>query len=347
MLIENGSYTALITPFFDGIIDNNGFAELIKFQISNGIDGIVAAGTTSESSTLSWNEHNKVIETVAERTGNGCLCIAGTGSNSTEEAIKATHRAVEAGVNGILLVDPYYNAPSSLGIRKEYVAPIASTFPEIPIIPYTIPSRTGAQLLPEDLALLNEAHSNIHAVKEATNSVENMRKIRKFCKPNFAIFSGDDAMTYEMMSDSSINASGVISVVSNVAPKAVKQLVDFLNEENYSEASVLNKALKPLFDIVTVRTTEDTVYGKVNCKFRNPLPIKTLMNILGMPSGVCRRPIGKMSQNGFQAVLNAARAVYSKNSEIFQPIENFFNVNIENQLRLAERKKAGLHYRSY
>ena len=149
-----GCFTAIATPFTEGAVDYEGLKKLAEFQIQNGITGIVAVGTTGESPVLSWDEHNKVIEAIAKKTKNRCLCIAGTGSNNTAESLEATKHAAEVGADAVLLVDPYYNGPSSLEIRREYVAPIAAAFPNLKIIPYIIPGRTGAQMLPEDLAIL-------------------------------------------------------------------------------------------------------------------------------------------------------------------------------------------------
>ncbi|MBW2513832.1 MAG: dihydrodipicolinate synthase family protein, partial [Deltaproteobacteria bacterium] len=152
--MNSGCYTAIVTPFTQTgeAVDYPALDQLITFQIENGISGILAAGTTGESPTLTWEEHNKVTEIIARKTQGRCTCIAGTGSNNTKESIAATKHAVDAGADAVLLVDPYYNGPSSLEIRKEYIAPIAEKFPQVTIIPYVIPGRTGAQLFPEDLA---------------------------------------------------------------------------------------------------------------------------------------------------------------------------------------------------
>ena len=152
--MESGCYTAIATPYKDDAVDYDGLEKLVEFQIQNGITGILAVGTTGESPVLTWDEHNKVIETVANKAKDKCICIAGTGSNNTREALQASEHAARQGVDAVLLVDPYYNGPSSLEIRREYVAPIARQFPQLEVIPYVIPGRTGAQLLPEDLALL-------------------------------------------------------------------------------------------------------------------------------------------------------------------------------------------------
>lgn len=169
--MKTGCYTALITPFQGDTVDFDNLARLTEFQIQNGITGILAVGTTGESPSLDWKEHNRVIETIRQGTKNQCLCIAGTGSNNTKEALSATEHAFHMGVDAVLLVDPYYNGPSSLEIRKEYYEPIAKTFPTLDIIPYVIPGRTGTQLLPEDLAVLYDTHKNINTDFTASTTI--------------------------------------------------------------------------------------------------------------------------------------------------------------------------------
>ena len=327
-----GAFTAIVTPFKGEAVDQQGLDALIDFQIQNGITGILAVGTTGESPVLSWQEHEQVVDQVAARTKGKCTCIAGAGSNNTKEALAAAKHAVDAGVDALLLVDPYYNGPSSIEIRKEYVAPVAEAFPGVQIIPYVIPGRTGAQLLPEDLGLLFRDYPNVATVKEATGNLENMKRTRQCCGPDYAILSGDDPMTYDMMTDPAIQAGGVISVASNVAPAAVTRMVELLAGGNQSEAAQLLQALKPLFGLVTVKTTEQSPFGEVVCRARNPLALKSLMTILGMPSGGCRRPLGLMTRKGIETVLAAARSVQSNNPEILKPIGEFFGVNIAERL---------------
>jgi len=343
-----GCSTAIITPFtakYSGV-DFRGLEKLVEYQISNGISGILAVGTTGESPTLSWEEHNKVIEVVAQQTRNKCSCIAGTGSNNTEEAIEGSKHSADLGVDAVLLVDPYYNGPSSLEIRKEYVGPVARAVPDVQVIPYVIPGRTGAQLLPEDLALLYQDFKNVSIVKEATGDIENMKRTRKCCGPEYTILSGDDGMTYEMMVNPEIKAAGVISVISNIVPGAVSNLVRLLQQDNRDEAQRLLKSLEPLFNLVTVKTMEKTPYGEVLCRARNPLAIKTLMKLLGMPSGNCRPPIGKMTRAGFEKVLDAARKVQANSPEIFKPLEDFFRVDIDERLSTPSYQE-GLYYDGY
>ncbi len=342
----SGCFTALITPFKNDAVDEEGLSQLVTFQIENGIDGILAVGTTGESPVLHWEEHNLVTEKVAAATKDKCICIAGTGSNNTAEALEGSRHAVAAGAQALLLVDPYYNGPSSLEIRREYVAPIAAAFPDTQIIPYVIPGRTGAQLLPEDLALLNQKYANVGTVKEATADLANMRRTRECCGPDFTILSGDDGLTFEMMSDPDIGAAGVISVATNIAPKAVCKMVKHYTAGEKDAAMQLNEALAPLFSLVTIKTTEKTPYGDVVCRARNPLGIKTLMTILGMPSGGCRQPLGKMSQNGLNTVLTVARKIQADHPEILQPVADFFNVDIS--ARLADPANwDGLSYEDY
>ncbi len=333
MVTFSGCYTALITPMKSNReVDYEGLQEIVDFQIKNDVKGLLAVGTTGESPTLDWNEHSKVIEKVHEYSSNKCLTIAGTGSNSTQEAIDGTAHAQNAGINCVLLVDPYYNGPSSMEIRREYIEPIASQFPEVQIIPYIIPGRTGTQLFPQDLAILNKQYPNVRCVKEATGDLKNMELTRQVCGKDFDILSGDDDKTYTMMISPDIDASGVISVVSNIAPGAIADMVHYVLDGNEEAASVISQALQPLFNIVTVKTQEDTPYGPVTCKARNPLACKTLMNILGMPSGPCRQPLGKMTLNGIDVVLNNARKVYESNPQIFKPITDYFGVDLKDRL---------------
>jgi 4-hydroxy-tetrahydrodipicolinate synthase len=341
-----GCFTALATPFDENGIDFKGLDHLVDFQIENGINGILAVGTTGESPVLNWEEHNTVVERIAQKTKDKCICIAGTGSNNTRESLEATKHAAAAGVDAVLLVDPYYNGPSSVEIRKEYVGPIAAAFPDLQVIPYVIPGRTGAQLLPEDLALLYKTFPNVSAVKEATANIDNMRRTRECCGPEFTILSGDDGMTFRMMTDAQVQAAGVISVTSNVAPGATAQMVQLLRNGNINEAERLLGALEPLFKLVTVKTMEETPYGEVVCRARNPLALKTLMSILGMPSGGCRQPLGKMTRKGVEAVLEAATTVQTKNPEIFKPVADFFGVDVGARLEDPAVWDA-LYYRQY
>ena len=344
--MNSGCYTAMVTPFDGAAVDEAGLARLAEFQIQNGISGLLAVGTTGESPTLAWEEHIRVVQIYAQQAKGKCLCIAGAGSNNTQEALSATRHAVECGVDAVLLVDPYYNGPSSQEIRKAYLTPVAAAFPDLTIIPYVIPGRTGAQLLPEDLALLFKDHPNVSTVKEATGNLDNMRRTRKCCGPDFTILSGDDGLVYEMMTDPEIAASGVISVVANIAPKAMSDLVRLLAEKNLDAAKPLADALRPLFGLVTVTTMESSPYGDVVCRARNPLALKTLMQLLGLPSGPCRPPMGKMSRAGLEKVVNMAKTVQSNNPQILAPLAAFFNVDIDARLNDATLLE-GLYYPAY
>ncbi len=325
----SGCYTALITPFTDDGVDEEGLEKLIEFQMANGVAGIVAAGTTGESPTLNWAEHNQVTEKIARMLNGKGMCIAGSGSNNTAETLDASRHAIEAGAEALLLVDPYYNGPSSLEIRKEYIEPVAQAFPDTTIIPYVVPGRTGTQLLPEDLALASEGFPNVCAVKEATGDIENMRRIRQCCGKDFAILSGDDNLTCRIMSDPLIKASGAISVYANLFPRAMSQMVNAALEGNDGIAVRLEGQLESLLELVTVTTTETTPHGPVRCRARNPLPIKTLMRVLGMPSGPCRQPLGRMTPGGLEKLLTAVRSMFTISPELFRPIEDFFNVDVE------------------
>jgi 4-hydroxy-tetrahydrodipicolinate synthase len=341
-----GCYTALVTPFTGENVDYDELEMLADFQIQSGITGILAVGTTGESPTLSWEEHNTIIKKISDKTKGNCLCIAGTGSNNTNESLFATGHAKKSGVDAVLLVDPYYNGPSSLEIRREYIEPIAEKYPDLDIIPYIIPGRTGAQLLPEDLAIISEKYSNVQCVKEATGDIDNMKKTRKLCGENYKIFSGDDALLFKMMKDEDICASGVISVASNLVPASVTKLVKLLENKDYKEAQTLFNGLSPLFDITTVITKEISKYGEVDVRARNPLGLKTLMTVLGMIKGGVRKPLGKMTKNGFDKVVNIAKGVQNSNPELLKPISEFFNVDIDERLSNAD-KLNDLYYNNY
>ncbi|MFT5373341.1 MAG: 4-hydroxy-tetrahydrodipicolinate synthase [Candidatus Latescibacterota bacterium] len=328
-----GCYTAIITPMReDGSVDYEGLEKLIEFQIANNIQGVLAVGTTGESPTLLWEEHNEVVESTVRLAKDRCLAIAGTGSNSTKETLAGSEHAAHVGADAVLLVDPYYNGPSSLEIRREYVEPVAKEFPEVQVIPYIIPGRTGTMMHVEDLAILAAEYKNISSVKEATGDLENMAKTRRICGENFTILSGDDDKTVAMMKSAQIKAAGVISVMSNIIPGPIQRLTELLNEGNEAEADTLAAALAPLFGCVGVTTQEDTPYGKAECKARNPLAVKALMNVLGMPSGPTRRPLGKMTRQGIEVAVAAARQVQANDATVLAPIAAFFNVDIEARL---------------
>jgi 4-hydroxy-tetrahydrodipicolinate synthase len=333
-----------VTPFDSKKrVDWEQLRSLAEFQKAQGVRGVVPAGTTGESPTLSWTEHYKVIDSYFENGGSSLETTAGTGSNSTEESLEATRHVADRGIRVALLVDPYYNGPSSLEIRREYYEPIVKAFPEVEMIPYVIPGRTGTQLLPQDLAILAREHPNLQAVKEATGSADNARLTRKLCGPEFSIMSGDDDKTLAFMRDDSIVCSGAISVVSNIAPRAVEDLTEAALAGNLEEADRLGAALQPLFSMVTVKTDENTAFGPIPVKARNPLPVKTMMNILGMGVGPCRRPLGLVTKQAINRMVDGLRKVWADNPEILEPIEKAFDVSLDKRLRVA-RYWEGLAY---
>ena len=342
-----GCYTALITPMNrDGSLDFEGLHDLLEYQSENEVAGIVAMGTTGESPTLDWKEHMSVVSKTKSFASDDLLVIAGTGANNTKESEEGTREAIDLGVDTILLVDPYYNGPSSLEIRREYYEPLAHEFPGADFIPYIIPGRTGTMMLPEDLAMLAKNCSNVIGVKEATGDFSNMRAIRRLCGEQFSIISGDDEKTIAMMMDPTILASGVISVVSNILPWSMREMVNAQLENDTARAQQIAKDLMPLMDIVTVKTEEDTPMGRVICKARNPLATKTLMSVLGMPAGPCRQPLGRMTAGGLAKVLDAARRVYAARPDFFEPVEEFFEVDVGERLQ-DKRCWEGLTYDSY
>jgi 4-hydroxy-tetrahydrodipicolinate synthase len=327
-----GCWTALVTPMLpNGEVHYQGLEKNVVFQTDQGAN-LVPTGTTGESPTLEWDEHDKVIAETVRFAAGKAFVMAGTGSNATKETLRGTKHAVEADADAVLLVDCYYNGPSSMELRNEYHGVIAESFPQIFVTPYVIPGRTGTQLEVEDLVILNRYHKNVRAVKEATGDLERMAKTRKLIGKDFDILSGDDDMTYEMMTRQDIQASGVVSVMSNVVPGAIVEFTKAILEGDREKAEKLKTGLDPLFKIVTVITMEEYEGFTVPCKFRNPLAIKTLMNGLGLPSGPCRRPLGRMTPKGIAVLRQAIRMVYEKNPEFLAPLEEHYKVNVGDRI---------------
>jgi 4-hydroxy-tetrahydrodipicolinate synthase len=325
----DGCWTALITPFTEqGELDLEGLRKNVAFQVE-GRAKVLPTGTTGESPTVDWKEHNQIIEEVVTLAKGKTYVMAGTGSNSTQEALRGTRHAVEAGAEAVLLVDCYYNGPSSLELRTEYYEVVAREFPATCIAPYIIPGRTGTQLEVEDLAILNRHCKNVRAVKEATGDLERMAKTRRLLGNDFDILSGDDDMTVAMMTREDIKAQGVVSVVSNVVPGAVAEMTAAFNADDRAQGEKLAHALEPLFKIVTVKTIEEYEGFEVPCKFRNPVAIKTVMRSLGMPAGPCRPPLGRMTPKATAIVREAIRTVYENDQEILLPLQDFYRIDLE------------------
>ena len=224
---------------------------------------------------------------------------------------------------------------------------MARRFPDLEIIPYVVPARTGTQLDPVDLALLATQFANVRTVKEASpNSLENAAVTRRLCGDDFAILSGDDAANLPLMRDPEIAASGAISVVANIAPGAVSSMAEAALSGNWSEADRLHRALEPLARIVHVETIEQTPLGTVPCRARSPLPIKTLMQFLGMPAGPCRPPLGRMTRSGVEVLRVAARGILRDDPFILDPIAAHFGVDLAARLD-DDELAASLSYTGY
>ena len=271
-----GSIVAIVTPFKSGAVDEKKLRELVDFQIENGTDGIVACGTTGESSTLDYEEHMDVIRIVFEQANKRVPVIAGTGSNSTAEAIELTRKAKEMGVAGVLLVTPYYNKPTQEGLYRHYTA-IADAV-DIPQILYNVPGRTGVNLLPETVARLAE-HKNIVAIKEATGSLQQASEVLDLCGDKIDVLSGDDFITFPMMA---CGAKGVISVVANIMPKEVAALVDAFFAGNMAEARRLHLKLLKISNAMFIES--------------NPVPVKTAIGLMGKASDEVRLPLAPLSE---------------------------------------------------
>jgi len=272
-----GIYTALVTPFKDGRLDEKAFRNLIEFQLKGGINGVVPCGTTGEAPTLSFEEHEKVIELTAKYVNGKVPVIAGTGSNSTQEAIELTKGAKKLGADFCLLTTPYYNKPTQEGLYQHFKA-IAEAV-NIPLILYNIPGRTGINMTPETIFRLSRIR-NIVGIKEAAGSLTQVSDIYRLTKGAFTILSGDDNLFLPMMS---VGAVGVISVLSNIMPKEMQSLYRaFLIEKNTKKAMNIHTRLMPLFQGIFVET--------------NPIPIKEAMAYMGMIRKEFRLPLCPLSE---------------------------------------------------
>jgi 4-hydroxy-tetrahydrodipicolinate synthase len=275
-----GAIVAIVTPFKKGKVDEASLRKLIEFQIKNGTDGIVPCGTTGESSTLSHEEHDKVIEIAIDAVNKRVPVIAGTGSNSTAEAIRLTRHAYQAGADGALMVAPYYNRPTQEGLYQHYKA-VAEAVP-IPIIIYNIPGRTGVNINPDTLARLAKI-KNIVGVKEASGSIKQMSDVIGLCGPNFDVLSGDDLFTLPLMA---MGGRGVISVISNVAPADMAGLVDAFAAGDLKKAQALHFKMAGLIDALFLET--------------NPTPVKAALSLMKKISYEVRLPLYKLSDANYE-----------------------------------------------
>ncbi len=275
-----GAITALVTPFKNGQVDEDALRNLIEFQIANGVDGLVPCGTTGESPTLSHDEHDRVIEMTIDAAKKRVPVIAGTGSNSTAEALRLTKHAYEAGADGALIACPYYNKPTQEGLYQHFEL-IAKNIP-IPIIPYNIPGRTGINMSPELIARLAKI-SNIVGIKEASGSIKQMSDVINLCGNDFAVLSGDDIFTLPLMA---IGGDGVISVISNVAPADMAGLVDAFNAGDMARAKDLHYKMSALMDALFIEV--------------NPIPVKAALALMGKIEYEYRLPLCKMAEDNFK-----------------------------------------------
>jgi 4-hydroxy-tetrahydrodipicolinate synthase len=280
-----GAIVAIVTPFKNGCVDEEKFRELIEVQISSGTKGIVPCGTSGESSTLSHEEHDRVIKIAIDAAKKRVPVIAGTGSNSTEEALRLTKHAREAGADGALMVCPYYNRPTQEGLYQhfKFIAENVS----IPVIPYNIPGRTGVNMLPETVARLSKI-SNVVGIKEASGSLKQMQDVINLCGDDFDVLSGDDFFTLPLLL---IGGRGVISVISNVAPVEMADMIRFFEEGNLVRARQLHDKMVPLIDALFIET--------------NPVPVKAALAMMGLIDDEVRLPLCKMSETNHEKLREA------------------------------------------
>ncbi|MBI2209009.1 MAG: 4-hydroxy-tetrahydrodipicolinate synthase, partial [Deltaproteobacteria bacterium] len=258
---------------------------LVEFHIKNGTHGIVPCGTTGESATLSHQEHDDVIKAVIKAVKKRVPVIAGTGSNSTEEAVRLTREAEKSGADGALLISPYYNRPTQEGIYQHYKKVAGSV--GIPLIVYNIPGRTGSKIEPETLARLSEI-KNVAGVKEATGSVDQAIDVVRLSKAGFGVYSGEDSLTFSLMA---LGGKGVISTVANIVPKEMAELAQACLKGDWEKGRKLQLRLVPLIRAVFIET--------------NPIPIKTALSLMGKCRGDLRLPLTPMSEGNLKRLKTA------------------------------------------
>ncbi|MCD7745694.1 MAG: 4-hydroxy-tetrahydrodipicolinate synthase [Lachnospiraceae bacterium] len=283
MAIFKGAGVAIVTPMHeDGTVNYEKMGELVEMQIAGGTDAIIVCGTTGESSTLSHEEHLDVIRYVVEKTAKRIPVIAGTGSNSTETAIYLSTEAEKMGVDGLLLVSPYYNKATQNGLKQHYSKIAASV--SLPIILYNVPSRTGCNILPETVVWLVKNVENIVGVKEASANIEQIAKLMSLAGGEVDLYSGNDAEIVPIMS---LGGIGVISVLSNIAPRQTHEITEaFFNGDVKKSCELQLKAI----DLI------EALFCEVN-----PIPVKKALNLMGMEVGPLRAPLFEMEE------ANAAR----------------------------------------
>lgn len=283
-----GSIVAIVTPFKrDGEIDEESLRQLVEFQIVNGTDGIVPCGTTGEASTLDYDEHDRVIEIVVHQANKRVPVIAGTGSNSTKEAIEITEHAKKVGADGALLVTPYYNKPSQEGLYRHYKTVAEAV--ALPQILYNVPGRTGLNMLPQTVARLAEI-PNIVAIKEAAGSIQQVSELLSLCGDRIDVLSGDDFITFPLLA---CGGSGVISVTANIMPKEIADMIDAFEAGNIEEARRLHLQLMKIHSAMFIET--------------NPVPVKTALGLMGKCSGEVRLPLAPMSEANTEKLAGVMR----------------------------------------
>jgi len=284
--IFTGSGVAIVTPFNHECVDLHTLRKLIDFQIENNTDAIIVCGTTGEASTMSYKEKLQTIECCVEHVAGRVPVIAGTGTNFTESAVVQSRDAERIGVDGVLVVTPYYNKATQTGLIRHYQT-IADSISK-PLILYNVPSRTGVTIAPETYAVLAQ-HPNINGVKEAGGNLSSIQKTRNLCPVDFSIWSGNDDETTAICA---MGGAGVISVAANVVPDKMHRLVQLCLENNFSAAGQLQLELKELCDALFCEV--------------NPIPVKTALNLMGWQVGTLRLPLcepSKESRDRIQTVL--------------------------------------------
>jgi 4-hydroxy-tetrahydrodipicolinate synthase len=310
---------ALVTPFSpQGEVDRVRFDDLLAFQALAPIAGVVVGGTTAESPTLVEHEFVDLVREARERLPSRIEVVAGAGRNDARSSRRLIELVVDAGISAVMLVDPAYNAPSSLEIRREYLEPLARAFPDVDFLSYIVPGRTGTRLSPEDLALTHRAAPNLDGVKDACAEEAFSRRIRRLLPSPFSLLSGDDGRAIEMIADPEVRADGLVSVVGNLAPELVAQIVRAALEGDAQTVGRLEPTFRALSRLVSIQVEETSPLGPVPTKTRNPVPIKAAFALLGAGLGPCRAPLGRLGPAGFEYLARTLSEIERVDHDAFQ-----------------------------
>ena len=321
--------TALVTPFSPDstTLQLEAWRQLVDFQLEQGAGQVLLFGTTGEGPSLRSSERAALLDAALEVAAPEQLMV-GLGSGRPDQVLVRARDALSRGVRDLLLVDCPYSGASSGALRTRWYGPLAEQLPEARLFPYAVPGRTGTELLPDDLARLAEDHPNVVGVKDATGRLARMTRVRELCGEDFLLYCGDDPQLRGALLDPTIRAQGACSVLANVVPAALRQMVDRGREGSAGEVRNLANRLEPLMGLISFTAQEPLEVGgrtlSVPQRVRNPVPLKALLDLLGFPTGGCRAPLGPLGEEGRRHVAARLGELRRRDAELLAPFEAHF-----------------------